>query len=382
MSAKHQIAVLVIILLILGLILLQFLEKPPVREIVEKEFVLIGMPEDGETVTSDLLELDLYTNAADGFLVVEVNKTVVSAGAVRPEAVKLENLAIQLQKSGFNVGIRDDIRGYFKSAGPFYLTSTQLMPGENRITAYLLKQTENPDMPLEIADKASIRVTRSLLPLPLLATIFITNVTFNNTVIARMNVTIYNVSDIPRAGTMTIFNGTHNTTVNFTGIGRLWINVRFQDVGPVPPGFTDWRWIQVLTTNLDRAFPPPPQIYPQPISFVDPPSNTPGEDGEPFYYNPGEIAARPELRHLLIDHPTRPKIVSSSGGTVPVNWTQELCHVGVRAGPDVILDCITYGFSIDAQDIVRLQPIQRGTPGGSQNFRDTLRRDFPGYDFQ
>lgn len=344
-----------------------------------ENFVVVEMPAEKDRVAVPETEVALFTNARDGFLALILNCKVIAVSpvgerreielprfaAVRPTSKPCTGSKIE----NFPAEIKTSLVRFVPDGDESYLADIKIPLGKNILSAVLLNQ--------EFDVLAQHTVSFDGAPEGTVAPLgdgIIANVTFNGTTIAVLNNTEYRVKNqtLPTTVSVTITNGTHNVTYNITSIGGLWLRTIFQDVAAVPAEFSDWRWVQVVTTNLkiiDRAA-QIGQFFDPPISYVDFVGTT--DDGQPYYYNDADHAIH---RHTLIDHPTRPKVPSSSFTTV--TWSAEACHVGVKAGPDTILSCFTYGFSIGADGTVTLHPIT-STGTGTANFKNTVNGAHPG----
>jgi len=347
---------------------------------IGKDFVIIEMPETRSRISVPQTEVALFTNADDGFLALVLNCRIIALNSVGDQReIELPRFAAERSAGEICTGssiqdfpkdIQTNLVRFVPDGLESYLADIKIQRGKNVLSAVLLNK--------QLGVLAQHTVTFDGAPegsVPIGGDGVIANVTFNGSTIAVLNNTEYRILNItiPVPDQQRIFNGTDNITYNITSGGGLWMRTIFQDVAPVPPEFSDWRWIQVITTNMkliQRAPPKTYQLFTPPTSYVDFIGAT--DDGQPYYYNDADHAT---YRHTLVDHPSRPKFPTSS--FIPVTWSAEACHVGVKAGPDTILSCFTYGFDIAADGTVTLKPLT-STGTGTANFKSTVNGAFPG----
>jgi len=126
-------------------------------------------------------------------------------------------------------------------------------------------------------------------------------------------------------------------------------------------------WIQVIDTNKP--------ILPTAVSpYVDP---YPDDDGKPFYFPDHELPRfenRDGYKLKFTDRPSRHK-------EPDIKWEAELCLVCAKDKKLKILKCIKYGFTTnDKGKVCKSGPVSTGT--GSQQFRDTVKKEFGDYDLE
>jgi len=145
----------------------------------------------------------------------------------------------------------------------------------------------------------------------------------------------------------------------------------------------EYRWIQVISTN-------DPVTAGAPGSYVDPYGNdgTPAESGDPYYWNDAEAASENTAADgkpgnpKFWDKPRRPTHL------IPCKlkyawWHAELALVCVRNGkPDKVLRSEHIYFFKDKKTGKVDSGSYDGKDGGSKHFRETLKKDFPDYEFE